>query len=177
MRHPLYQDLIRVYVKGAPEMIVGKCTKTYDVDGRTAAMSPDQYNYIMNDIIHQKFTTQGLRAIAFAYKDFTVNDFELLKKSFHNFASESDRDSLEQQLTLVGVFALEDKLRDMVHRSVTFARRGHINIRLVSGDNLQTAIAAAIQAGIITEEESKHDNACMTGDDFRRQVGGLVQDS
>jgi magnesium-transporting ATPase (P-type) len=65
----------------------------------------------------------------------------------------------------------------MVHRSVTFARRGHINIRLVSGDNLQTAIAAAIQAGIITEEESKHDNACMTGDDFRRQVGGLVQDS
>jgi magnesium-transporting ATPase (P-type) len=95
MRHPLYQDLIRVYVKGAPEMIVGKCTKTFDVDGRTTAMSPEQYNYVMNDIIHQKFTTQGLRAIAFAYKDFTVNDFELLKKSFNNFTSEQDREALE----------------------------------------------------------------------------------
>lgn len=85
MRHPLYQDLIRVYVKGAPEYIVDKCTKTYDVDGRTIPMAPEQLTYIKNDIIKQKFTTQGYRAIAFAYRDCTVSDFELLKKSFNNF--------------------------------------------------------------------------------------------
>lgn len=47
---------------------------------------------------------------------------------------------------------------------------------MVSGDNLQTAIAYAIKAGIITDEESKKENACMTGEEFRRLAGGLVKD-
>jgi Ca2+ transporting ATPase len=46
-----------------------------------------------------------------------------------------------------------------------------INVRMVSGDNIDTATAVAIKAGIITEEESKHHNTCMTGEEFRRLVG------
>jgi len=49
-------------------------------------------------------------------------------------------------------------------------------VRMISGDNLQTAIAYAIKAGIITEEESKRENACITGEEFRRLAGGLVKD-
>lgn len=33
VRHPDMDDIIRVYVKGAPEKIIDKCTKTYAVDG------------------------------------------------------------------------------------------------------------------------------------------------
>ena len=47
---------------------------------------------------------------------------------------------------------------------------------MVSGDNLETAIAVAVKAGIITEEESKNQNACMTGEEFRNKVGGVVKD-
>lgn len=49
-------------------------------------------------------------------------------------------------------------------------------MRLVSGDNLETAIATAVKAGIITEEEAKSPNACMTGEEFRTKVGGVVKD-
>jgi len=52
-------------------------------------------NYILNDILQQKFTTQGLRAISFAYKDVSVEDFEQLKSSYNNFATEADREALE----------------------------------------------------------------------------------
>jgi Ca2+-transporting ATPase len=140
-------------------------------------MEDSQLNYIQSDIIHQKFTTQGYRTIAFAYKDYSPEEFELQKHSFNNFRTEEDRMALEDKLTFLGVFALQDDLRDKVHRSVTFARRGHIKIRLVSGDNLDTAVACAIKAGILTEEEAKQNNACMTGEEFRRIVGGLVKDS
>lgn len=44
-------DIIRVYVKGAPEKIIDKCTKTYAVDGTRAHLDNDQLNYIKNDII------------------------------------------------------------------------------------------------------------------------------
>jgi magnesium-transporting ATPase (P-type) len=49
-------------------------------------------------------------------------------------------------------------------------------VRLVSGDNLETAIATAVKAGIITDEEAKSQNACMTGEEFRTKVGGVVKD-
>lgn len=47
---------------------------------------------------------------------------------------------------------------------------------MVSGDNLETAVWYAIKAGILTEEEARNHNACMTGEEFRKAVGGLVKD-
>ena len=44
---------------------------------------------------------------------------------------------------------------------------------MVSGDNLETATAVAIKAGIITEEESKQRYTCMVGEEFRKLVGGM----
>jgi P-type Ca2+ transporter type 2C len=176
VRHPDREDLVRIYIKGAPELLVPKCQRTFYLDGRIVPLQDEQMNYIMNDILTQKFTNQGLRAIAFAYKDLTLEDFEQLKGQYNNFQTEADREVLENQLTFLGVFALQDNLRKKVLRSVQFARRGHINVRMVSGDNLQTAISTAINAGIITEEESKRENVCMTGEEFRRAVGGLVKD-
>ena len=44
---------------------------------------------------------------------------------------------------------------------------------MVSGDNLETATAVAIKAGIITEEESKLRYTCMAAEEFRKLVGGM----
>jgi len=118
VRHPDIEDVIRIYIKGAPELLVHKCTRTYDVDGKTIPMSNEQLNYVMQDILHQKFATQGLRTLAFAYKDISIDDFERLKSSYNNFTTEADREVLENQLTFIGVFALQDELRDKVLRSV-----------------------------------------------------------
>ena len=57
VRHPDQNDLVRIFIKGAPELIVPKCQRTYDVDGKIIPMSDEQMNYIMNDILTQKFTT------------------------------------------------------------------------------------------------------------------------
>lgn len=176
VRLPGREDLVRIYIKGAPEFIAHKCSRTIEVDGRTVPMTNEQLNYIMQDILKHKFTTQGLRGIAFAYKDLSIDDFERLKSSYNNFLTEADREALENQLTFIGIFALQDEIRDKVRRSIQFARRGHINVRLISGDNLDTAISCAVTAGIITEDESKSHNVCMSGDDFRARVGGLVKD-
>lgn len=56
--------------------------------------------------------------MAFAYKDIPADDFENMKADNKNFQTEADREALENQLTFVGVFALEDPLRDKVLRSI-----------------------------------------------------------
>jgi Ca2+-transporting ATPase len=112
-----------------------------------------------------------LRALAFAYKDMSIDEFNELKEKCNDFVDESDREVLEQNLVLVGVFALQDDLRDKVLRSVQYAQKGQITVRMVSGDNLETATAVAIKAGILNEEEAKTKYACMTAEEFRKLVG------
>lgn len=47
---------------------------------------------------------------------------------------------------------------------------------MISGDNLHTAIACAIQAGIIGEDDVKEEFRCMTGEQFRKEVGNFTLD-
>jgi Ca2+ transporting ATPase len=173
VRHPDMDDIIRVYVKGAPEKIIDKCTKTYAVDGTRAHLDNDQLNYIKNDIISQQFTSKGYRAIMFAYKDLNIDEFEKLKRQCNNFQTEQDREALENNLCFVAAFALQDELRDKVHRAIQFAQRGQITVRMVSGDHIETAKAFAIKAGIISEAEANDRYCCMTGEEFRNAVGQL----
>jgi len=46
-----------------------------------------------------------------------------------------------------------------------------MNIRLVSGDHLETATATAKKAGIIKEGEDSVEYAIMHADDFENKVG------
>lgn len=47
---------------------------------------------------------------------------------------------------------------------------------MCTGDYLDTAVAIAKQAGIITDEDMKKKNAAMTGQEFREQVGDKLQE-
>ena len=89
------------------------------------------------------------------------------------FQDENDKEALERDLTLIGVFALQDDLRPKIQNSVAYAQKGNIITRMVSGDHLETAVYTAIKAGILTEEESKMKNAVMNAEDFRKAVGGM----
>jgi Ca2+ transporting ATPase len=64
-------------------------------------------------------------------------------------------------------------LRDEIIESVKKCHTAGINIRMVTGDNIDTAKAIALEAGILTAEEATHEYACMEGKTFRELCGGL----
>lgn len=70
----------------------------------------------------------------------------------NGFAKEADREALEKNLTLIGIYALQDPLRDEVIKSVNICHKAGINVRMVTGDNIDTAKAIAIEAGILTRD-------------------------
>jgi magnesium-transporting ATPase (P-type) len=75
-------------------------------DGRRTTLDDTEQNNILTEILYKEFTTQGLRAIAFAYRDLSEDEFNELKSECNNFLEEQDREVLEKDLTFVGVFAL-----------------------------------------------------------------------
>ena len=71
-------------------------------------------------------------------------------------------------MTFVAAFGLNDDLREGVKDSIEKLRAASINTRMISGDNIHTAVACAIKAGILMEGEESQPNRCMTGEEFRR---------
>jgi len=102
-----------------------------------------------------------------------MEEYEVLMRQNNDFKTEKDREVLEQNLTIVGIFALQDPLRPEIKDSVQQCFGAGINIRMVTGDNLDTAKAIAVEAGIIRAEDADKEFVCMEGKQFRELCGGL----
>lgn len=158
---------VRIVVKGAPEYVLKFCTKKLNENGQEVEFSEDQKQRYLNEEVIEQFAKRGLRTFLYAYKDIDSDHWEYLQAQNNNFARESDRDIIESDLTVAATFALHDELRPGVEASIAKLKAAGINTRMISGDNLETAIAAAKKAGILQEGEEKVPYRCMTGEEFR----------
>jgi len=77
---------------------------------------------------------------------------------------------------MAGIFALKDPLRPGIRDAVERCHKAGINIRMCTGDSIDTAKAISLEAGIIMKEELNEDaEGCvvaMNGSDFRVRCGG-----
>jgi hypothetical protein len=73
---------------------------------------------------------------------------------------------LEQHLVFYGVLGIKDPLRPDVKQAVADCHRAGINVRMVTGDNVITARAIAIECGIITSDK----DLVIEGPVFRRMT-------
>lgn len=64
-----------------------------------------------------------------------------------------DATFLEQDLALVAIFALKDEIRASVSRSVDYARKGVIQIIMITGDDIEVAKNTAVEAGFFMTAE------------------------
>lgn len=110
-----------------------------------------------------------------AFTDIPKTEYDKMLRENNNFAAERDREILESDLTIAAIFALKDPLRDEIPYSAKQCRSAGITIRMVTGDNIDTAKAIALDAGILTPEETMMEYSCMEGKRFREEVGGLVR--
>merc|ERR1719506_425582 len=115
-----------------------------------------------------------MRTIALAYKDAD----ELAGEKVHDTIQNSDGNPAflcETELTLICIVAIEDPLRDEVPPAIAKCYSAGIDVRMVTGDNLQTAIAIAKRANILTEDLHYTDGKlkpyrAMEGATFRKMV-------
>merc|ERR1712054_643923 len=86
----------------------------------------------------------------------------------------------ENALTMIGIVAIEDPLRPEVPGAIARCYKAGIDVRMVTGDNLNTAISIAKNAGILRKEHFTRDpvtekpivkpDFAMEGKEFRKRV-------
>lgn len=171
--HPDDINKVRVFVKGAPEIVINNCDKYIDESGEAAALDEEKKKDIIDNVVVEQFAKKALRTILVAYCDYTREEFDAMRGDNNNFATENDREVMEKDLTAVAIFALEDPLRDEIKGAIEKCKIAGITVRMVTGDNINTAKAIAVKAGIISEAELDEEYVCMEGKDFNEKCGGL----
>jgi Ca2+-transporting ATPase len=156
--------VVRIYTKGASEIVLKYCESVieWSKDNETFHTVPmtDSSRSHINSIIAQ-FAGESLRTIVFGYRDLSEKEFESLVsakalKSLrsnvpHELSSE-DSSELEKyvqsHLVMLGLVGIEDPLREGVTEAVEKCQRAGVFVRMVTGDNVNTAKAIAKKCGI-----------------------------
>lgn len=131
------RPVFRVFLKGASEMVLAACS-TYIDSGKESALDPDAVRKVIKEM-----AGESLRTIGLAYKD--VRDPS-------EFAAALDSEEgleLMNEFCLMAVVGIEDPLRRGVEQAVAQCQRAGIMVRMVTGDNMETARAIAAKAGIL----------------------------
>ncbi|KAL3459224.1 hypothetical protein BJX64DRAFT_206893 [Aspergillus heterothallicus] len=150
----------RLLVKGAPELLLTASTRITQAGGlnekgiATATISDDDRHKISTRI--DSFARSSLRTIGMAYKDFP--SWPPCPKAGHpGFAEIFD------DMTWIGAFGIHDPLRPEVAGAIQKCHSAGVQVKMVTGDNINTALAIAESCGIKTLE-----GIAMEGPEFRR---------
>ncbi|XP_050230479.1 calcium-transporting ATPase 4, plasma membrane-type-like [Mercurialis annua] len=131
----LPEGSFRVYCKGASEIVLKMCNRVVDDSGNSVPLSEEQVGNV-SDIINS-FACDALRTLCLAFKD--LDD---------GTAESSIPDS---GYTLVAIVGIKDPVRPGVKDAVRTCLDAGVTVRMVTGDNINTAKAIAKECGILTE--------------------------
>ncbi|GAM26334.1 hypothetical protein SAMD00019534_095090 [Acytostelium subglobosum LB1] len=146
----------RLYVKGASEIILGRCSTYFDENGNVQQMGNDARR-IYEDTIN-RFATDTLRTIGLAYSDFDLSQIDL-----------ESADEPSQNLCFIGVVGIRDPIRPEVPHAVAQFKRAGVIVRMVTGDNLITAQNIAKKCGILSSN-----GVCLEGPEFQRMTNDEI---
>ena len=143
IRHPSQAGKVRVFVKGAPEIIIEKCVSYLGQRGELLELGAEKRDRIIYEDVVKKFARKSYRTLLLAYADYDERKWEELKAQYNNFTNIEDKEAVELGLTFIGIIGLQDPLRPGIADAVKTCHLAGINVRMVTGDNIETATAIA----------------------------------
>uniref|UniRef100_A0A8B9JU21 Calcium-transporting ATPase n=1 Tax=Astyanax mexicanus TaxID=7994 RepID=A0A8B9JU21_ASTMX len=146
----------RLYSKGASEILLKKCSSILGAGGETRSFRPRDRDEMVKKVI-EPMACEGLRTICIAYRDLPGDPEP-------EWENEAD---IVTDLTCICVVGIEDPVRPEVPEAIRKCQRAGITVRMVTGDNINTARAIAAKCGIIQPGD---DFLCLEGKDFNRRI-------
>ncbi|KAL6867321.1 hypothetical protein ACP4OV_015345 [Aristida adscensionis] len=138
---------LRGHCKGASEIILASCSKYLNQEGNVVPLDGATVEHLKATI--DSFANEALRTLCLAYME--------VQDGF----SANDQIPVDGY-TCIGIVGIKDPVRPGVKESVAICRSAGITVRMVTGDNINTAKAIARECGILTE-----DGIAIEGPEFR----------
>ncbi|XP_042239395.1 plasma membrane calcium-transporting ATPase 2-like isoform X3 [Homarus americanus] len=164
----------RIYTKGASEIVMKKCSFIYGKDGKLESFSRSMQDRLVREVI-EPMACNGLRTISVAYRDFVRGKADINQVHIENEPNWEDEDNIISNLTCLCVLGIEDPVRPEVPDAIHRCQRAGITVRMVTGDNINTARSIASKCGILKPGDN---SLILEGKEFNRRIrdaSGKVQ--
>lgn len=132
-------DKKSIFTKGSTESVLKNCSYVLK-NGKVKKLTKADKTMILD--VEESFSRAALKVIALAYKE-----------DVPTYSEEEKYMSEEKGLTFVGLVAMKDPARSDVKNAILKCKSAHIRPIMITGDSLDTAIAIALEVGIIEPGE------------------------
>ncbi len=128
------------YVKGAPDVLLSRCTHRLTLDNKVEPLGEPQRQSILK--INALLAQESLRVLAAAQR----------RLDWHGAGRGADE--VERELVFLGLFAMKDPLRPEAVEAVRLCREAGIKTVMITGDHKETAVSIARELGLYDGDKS-----------------------
>lgn len=127
------KELGKTFYKGAPEKFLSIATKALDEDGNEVELNFDEINEKINTI-----ASRAMRVLAFGYSNSSMTE-----------------NDINDDVVLIGFVAIRDDVRPEAKMAIKEVMDAGIQVVMITGDRLETAVSIAEDAGLIQNQSDK----------------------
>lgn len=123
----------KTFYKGAPERLLAKATRYLDASGQVQTLDKEVLNQKI-DALAEK----AMRVLAFGYSEKALTE-----------------NTIHDDLVLIGLVAIRDDVRPEARDSIAEVQKAGIQVVMITGDRLETAVAIAKDAGLLKNDKDR----------------------
>lgn len=144
------RSLGKTFYKGAPEKFLAVAKKALDAEGNETELVFEDVNMLINSL-----AAKAMRVLAFGYSN------QVMKE-----------DEIHEDVVLVGLAAIRDDVRLEAKEAIKEVRDAGIQVVMITGDRLETAVAIAEDAGLINTSE----DLALTSGQLNEMTDGQIKE-
>lgn len=142
-------ELGKTFYKGAPEKFLSVATRALDEDGNEVELNFDEINEKINAL-----ASKAMRVLAFGYSN-----------------SQMTENTINDDVVLIGFVAIRDDVRPEAKMAIKEVIDAGIQVVMITGDRLETAVSIAEDAGLIQNQSDK----ALTSIELNRLSDGEIK--
>ena len=145
-------SLGKTFYKGAPERLLASAKKYLDENGEVRTLDMDVLNRKIDEL-----AAKAMRVLAFGYseKDLTEN-------------------TINDDVVIIGLVGIRDDVRPEAKEAIQEVLDAGIQVVMITGDRLETAVAIAKDAGLLKDDSDKAISSAQLNEMSDEEVKALI---
>ncbi|KAG5129857.1 hypothetical protein JHK84_036254 [Glycine max] len=154
---------IHIHWKGAAEIVLACCTRYFDANDQLVEMDEAKVEEIMSTFKKaiEDMAADSLRCVAIAYRSYEMKNVPTSEEELSHWSLPEDN------LVLLAIIGLKDPCRPGVKDAVKLCQKAGVEVKMVTGDNVKTARAIAVECGILGSISDATEPIIIEGKNFR----------
>lgn len=148
------KNLGKTFYKGAPEKLLSVATKALDKDGNEVDLNSAKLNSKINEL-----ASRAMRVLAFGYSKNSLVE-----------------NKINDDIVIIGLVAIRDDVRPEAKEAIREVQEAGIQVVMITGDRLETAISIATDAGLMKTAEDKALTSAQLNEMSDDEIKEIVKD-